>query len=636
MLTPLGPQDPREISGYRLIARIGEGGMGTVYLSHTRGGQAVALKLIRREFGDDPEFRRRFDQEVQAARRVQGYHLVPVVDHDTSGPLPWLASAFVPGLALQAVLESHGPLPLSAVFRLVGCTAQALGSIHAAGVVHRDLKPGNILLGATGPYVIDFGIARATDATQLTGSGVIGTPQYMSPEHALGEQVGPATDVFSLGLIAAVAATGRHPYGAGGALTVATQIANTASRPPKLDEYPAELRPLLERCLTADPGTRITPAELASLCEQAAGRSLREPGDWLPAPVAARIAHHEQAAQLPPQPADPAAPTYPSSAPQPDSNPYATGTGPNPYATGPNSNPYATGTVPPAASVPSYAPGTGSGPAGPGTGQPAGGAWPGTMPLTQTPGAVPPGAVPPVQGPGSGPFPAHQPAPQPPETGSAAPRRKRPALLIAAVVVAFATGIGGTLWVLGKDSDDEKKQNGGSSAQGPRKSGTDGGSTADDSSGGSTGEPSGSGSKNPPPASYSEIFRDKPLNLRTPSGLDNTYVDMDAPLVDPNAGIDSDDRELNASYDTLEFNRALGKANGESPEACHTAAKQNPLPSSVSSETLNKEKTIVAGDVMCSVTSEGNLAQWKISNVVFNTSERTPTYEGTLTLWKID
>ncbi|MFF3393224.1 protein kinase [Streptomyces sp. NPDC002669] len=615
MLTSLGPQDPREISGYRLIARIGEGGMGTVYLSHTRGGQAVALKLIRREFGDDPEFRRRFDQEVQAARRVQGYHLVPVVDHDTSGPLPWLASAFVPGLALQTVLESHGPLPLPAVFRLVGCTAQALGAIHAAGVVHRDLKPGNILLGATGPYVIDFGIARATDATQLTGSGVIGTPQYMSPEHALGEQVGPATDVFSLGLIAAVAATGRHPYGAGGALTVATQIANTASRPPRLDEYPAELRPLLERCLTADPGTRITPAELASLCEQAAGRPLREAGDWLPAPVAARIAHHEQAAQRPPQPTDPAAPpAYPPNAPQ---------TGPNPYATaGTEPNPYATGTVPPAASAPSYAPGTGQG---------AGGAWPGTTPLTQ-----PPGAVPPAQGPGNGPFPAHQPAPQPPETGSAAPRRKRPVLLIAAVVVAFATGIGGTLWVLGKDADDEKKSDTGSSAPGPRKTGTGGGSTTDDSSGGSTGEPAGTGSKNPPPASYKEIFKDKPLTLRTPSGLDNTYVDMDVPIVDPNRGVDSEDRELNASYDTLEFNRALGKANGETPEACHTAAKQNPLPSSVSSETLNKEKTIVAGDVMCSVTSEGNLAQWKISNVVFNADKETPTYEGTLTLWKID
>ncbi|MET9660740.1 serine/threonine-protein kinase, partial [Streptomyces sp. NPDC006510] len=242
--------------------------MGTVYLSHTRGGQAVALKLIRREFGDDPEFRRRFDQEVQAARRVQGYHLVPVVDHDTSGPLPWLASAFVPGLALQAAVETCGPLPLPTVFRLVGCTAQALTAIHAAGVVHRDLKPGNILLGATGPYVIDFGIARAADATQLTGSGVIGTPQFMSPEHALGEQVGPATDVFSLGLIAAVAATGRHPYGAGGALTVATQIANTASRPPRLDGYPAELRAVLERCLIADPAERITPAELMSLCER--------------------------------------------------------------------------------------------------------------------------------------------------------------------------------------------------------------------------------------------------------------------------------------------------------------------------------------------------------------------------------
>ncbi|MFH8516461.1 protein kinase [Streptomyces gelaticus] len=608
MLTPLGPQDPREISGYRLIARIGEGGMGTVYLSHTRGGQAVALKLIRREFGDDPEFRRRFDQEVQAARRVQGYHLVPVVDHDTSGALPWLASAFVPGLALQTVLESHGPLPLSAVFRLVGCTAQALSAIHAAGVVHRDLKPGNILLGATGPYVIDFGIARATDATQLTGSGVIGTPQYMSPEHALGERVGPATDVFSLGLIAAVAATGRHPYGAGGALTVATQIANTASRPPRLDEYPAELRPLLERCLTADPGTRITPTELASLCEQAAGRPLRESGDWLPAPVAARIAHREQAAQLPPQPTDPAArPTYPPNTPPP------------------NSNPYATGTVPAAASASSYAPGT-----GPGTGPVASGAWPGTMPFTQSPGAVPP-----AQGPGNGPFPAHQPAPQPPETGSAGPRRKRSALLIAAVVVAFATGIGGTLWVLGKDSDDKSKQSDGSSAPGPqqsRQTDTDDGSTAPDDS---TGSPSGTGSKKPPAASYTELFRDKPLTLRTPSGLDHTYVDLDAPLVDPTGNIDSDDRELNASYDTLEFNRALGKASGDSPAACHAAAKQNPLPSSVSSETLNKEKTIVAGDLMCSVTSEGNLARWKISNVVFNADKETPAYEGSLTLWKI-
>ncbi|MGW9119645.1 serine/threonine-protein kinase [Streptomyces sp. NPDC055663] len=591
MLTPLGPQDPREIAGYRLIARIGEGGMGTVYLSHTRGGQAVALKLIRREFGDDPEFRRRFDQEVQAARRVQGYHLVPVVDHDTSGPLPWLASAFVPGLALQAAVESHGPLPLPAVFRLVGSTAQALTAIHAAGVVHRDLKPGNILLGATGPYVIDFGIARAADATQLTGSGVIGTPQFMSPEHALGEQVGPATDVFSLGLIAAVAATGRHPYGAGGALTVATQIANTASRPPRLDGYPAELRTLLERCLVADPAARITAAELMSLCERAAGGPPQESGSWLPGPVAAEIARREQAAQLPPQPAGPAAqPTYP----------------PGP----PPSGPYATGIVPPADPVPPYGP-----------------------PATDT---APPAHATSAS---TGPFPAHQPPPPgPAATSPAAPRRRRPALLIAAVAVAFAAGIGGTLWAVGDrtdDGNDGNKQNADGKEPGPRQSrqtGTGGGSATPDPAG----SPSGTQSKNPAAPSYTLVFQDKPLTLRTPSGLDWTYVDLDAPKVDPTAEIDSEDLEFSAGYDTLRLDRALGKASGASPEECRTAAEQNPLPSSVPSETLVKDKTIAAGDLMCSVTSEGNLAQWKIAEVVVNDDKETPTYEGSLTLWKIN
>jgi serine/threonine protein kinase len=182
ILAPLEPVDPRETAGYRLLARLGEGGMGTVYLSHTRGGQPVAFKVIRREYGQDPDFLRRFEREVRAARRVQGYHLVPVVDHDTAGALPWIASAFVPGLSLADALAAYGPLPLPAVFQLVGYTARALGSIHAADVVHRDLKPGNILLGSTGPYVIDFGIAQAADPTQLTRSGgVIGTPQYCRP-----------------------------------------------------------------------------------------------------------------------------------------------------------------------------------------------------------------------------------------------------------------------------------------------------------------------------------------------------------------------------------------------------------------------------------------------------------------------
>ncbi|MEU3844969.1 protein kinase [Streptomyces sp. NPDC028635] len=297
----LRAEDPREIAGYRLLARIGEGGMGTVYLSRTRGGQPVALKVIRRDLGGDPGFRARFEQEVQAARRVQGYHVVPVVDHDTSGERPWLASVFVPGLPLHEALAAHGPLPLPAVLQLVGCTARALTAIHSAGIVHRDLKPSNILLSNQGPYVIDFGIARAADATQLTVSGaVIGTPQFMSPEHALGEPVGAATDVFSLGLIAAVAATGRHPYGDGGALTLAAQIANTAVRPPRLDGYDERLSPILQRCLAADPAARIGTEELAALCEQAAGRPLNDFTGWLPEPLAADLAARERAALTPP------------------------------------------------------------------------------------------------------------------------------------------------------------------------------------------------------------------------------------------------------------------------------------------------------------------------------------------------
>lgn len=296
--------DPQEIAGYQLLARIGEGGMGTVYLSRTRGGQPVALKVIRREYGSDPGFRRRFEQEVRAARRVQGYHVVPVVDHDTTGEQPWLAAAFVPGLSLHEALTGHGPLPLPAVLQLVGCTARALTAIHAAGIVHRDLKPSNILLSDQGPYVIDFGIARAADATQLTASGgIVGTPQFMSPEHALGEPVGPAADVFSLGLIAAVAATGRHPYGDGGALTLAAQIANTAVRPPRLDLYDGVLRPLLERCLSPDPADRIGAVELAALSERGAGRSLNDFTGWLPQPLTEELAARRRAELTsPPEP----------------------------------------------------------------------------------------------------------------------------------------------------------------------------------------------------------------------------------------------------------------------------------------------------------------------------------------------
>ena len=323
-LEPLRPEDPREVSGYRLLARIGEGGMGSVYLSRTRGGQPVALKVIRREYAQDAEFRRRFEHEVQAAGQVRGYHVVPVVDHDTTGQPPWLATAFVPGLPLDEALGSGGPLPLTAALQLTGCAAEALRAVHAAGVIHRDMKPSNILLGRDGPRVIDFGIARAADATQLTRSGgLIGTPQYMSPEHADGQPLTPATDVFSLGLVAAVAATGRHPYGNAGAITLATKIANTGARPPDLSSYPEPLRQILERCLTADPADRATPDELAALCEQAAGRQLRDYTDWLPESLTAEIARREESADRVPVPTGSgSATTYaPQAQPQPPAQP---------------------------------------------------------------------------------------------------------------------------------------------------------------------------------------------------------------------------------------------------------------------------------------------------------------------------
>ncbi len=268
----LRADDPPEVAGYRLLARIGEGGMGSVFLSRTRGNQPVALKVIRREFAEEEEYRLRFQQEVRAARQVRGYHVVPVVDHDATGERPWLASTYIPGLPLNTALEDFGPLPVPTVLQLVGCVAEALRAVHVAGIIHRDLKPSNVLLGSEGPWVIDFGIARAADRTQLTRSGgVVGTPQYMSPEQVAGLPLTPAADVFSLGLIAAVAATGHHPFGEGQATTVAHRIGNAATRPPDLSRYPVELRQILAGCLAPGPEDRPVPAELAACARRRAG-----------------------------------------------------------------------------------------------------------------------------------------------------------------------------------------------------------------------------------------------------------------------------------------------------------------------------------------------------------------------------
>ena len=190
--------------------------MGRVYLASTPAGRPVAVKVVRPELGDDQVFRARFRQEIQAARRVHGLYTAQVLDADPAATPPWLVTAYVPGPSLQEAVTGHGPMPEAMAFRLVAGIAEALQAIHSAGVVHRDLKPSNVLLAPDGPRVIDFGIARALEATSLTRSGMmVGSPQFMAPEQILDKPVTPAIDVFALGSLAAYAVLGRPPFGTG-------------------------------------------------------------------------------------------------------------------------------------------------------------------------------------------------------------------------------------------------------------------------------------------------------------------------------------------------------------------------------------------------------------------------------------
>ncbi|MFF9584045.1 serine/threonine-protein kinase [Streptomyces achromogenes] len=292
---PLQADDPAAVAGYRLAARLGAGGMGRVYLSHTRGGSPVALKVVRPELADDPDFRRRFRREIAAARRVRGAYTAELVDADPDGTPPWLATLYVPGPSLADAVTRRGPLPVAAVLWLMAGVAEALQAIHAEGVVHRDLKPSNVLLAADGPRVIDFGIALAADGTSYTATGsTIGTPAFMAPEQATGDEVTAATDVFALGQTAAFAALGRPLYGEGPGVNVLYRIVHSE---PDLSLLPEPLRPLFARCLAADPARRATPAEIVEWCRRRLGaeadagggpavwREIAGPEVAVPAPV---------------------------------------------------------------------------------------------------------------------------------------------------------------------------------------------------------------------------------------------------------------------------------------------------------------------------------------------------------------
>ncbi|MEV7729018.1 serine/threonine-protein kinase [Streptomyces sp. NPDC087917] len=322
LFQPLAPNDPETVGGYRLAAVLGAGGMGKVYLSYTPGGRPIALKVIRSEFSEDPEFRRRFEQEVRSAQRVQGLYTAPVIDFDTEGAQPWLATAYVPGPSLAQAVGLHGRLPVRSVLLMtVGC-AEALHVIHGAGIVHRDLKPANVLLASDGPRVIDFGIARAADATALTGTGVsVGTPAFMAPEQAISGTVTPATDVFALGQIVAFAGSGASAYGDGPSHGVLYRIVHEE---PDLSGLPEELRPLAARCLARDPADRPTPAEIIALCHELSSEPLRQGEDWLPRAVAGSITERLRLPEPVRTPPPVATPTEVSAQPPaPTVHPYA-------------------------------------------------------------------------------------------------------------------------------------------------------------------------------------------------------------------------------------------------------------------------------------------------------------------------
>jgi hypothetical protein len=276
---PLTSDDPAIVGGYRIQARLGSGGMGRVYLASTPAGRPVALKIVRSELGEDPNFRTRFRREIQAAQRVHGLYTAQLVDADPDATPPWLVTTYVPGPSLEEAIEHQGPMPEAMVFRLIAGVAEALAAIHAADVVHRDLKPSNVLLASDGPRVIDFGIAQAQEATSLTRSDVMmGSPDFLSPEQVLDLPITPAIDVFALGSIAVYAAVGRPPFGYDNIMAVAHRVVH---EPPDLTGCPAQLLTLIEACLEKQAKDRPSPGQIIEFCVARAATTADSSQPWL-------------------------------------------------------------------------------------------------------------------------------------------------------------------------------------------------------------------------------------------------------------------------------------------------------------------------------------------------------------------
>lgn len=301
-MQPLQPDDPGWVGDYRLLARLGSGGMGVVYLGRSPGGRAVAVKVVREGLGRDAHYRARFRREVTAAQTVTGAFTAALLDAAPEAEVPWLVMEYLPGQSLREAVASYGGLPPTALRLLAAALAEALADIHRAGLAHRDLKPGNIMLTARGPRVIDFGIARPVDATAITLPGaLLGTPGFMSPEQASGGLAGPAGDVFALGAVLVFTATGQEPFTADDRAATLERV--RVARTDLGGITDRGLRALVAACLRREPERRPSAAAvLDRLGEPAA--SVHGTG-WLPAPLAEAIDRCVARAEVPPNAAAP-------------------------------------------------------------------------------------------------------------------------------------------------------------------------------------------------------------------------------------------------------------------------------------------------------------------------------------------